>query len=98
MKIVSIEDAIANINDGATVMIGGFFACGTPDPLIDALIEKGVQDLTIICDDTDTPTTSIGKLIAKDQVKKVITSHIGRNPLSGQKMQDGTMEVPSCIF
>lgn len=96
MKIVSIEDAIANINDGATVMIGGFFACGTPDPLIDALIEKGVQDLTIICDDTDTPTTSIGKLIANDQVKKVITSHIGRNPLSGQKMQDGTMEVELC--
>ena len=44
MKIVSIKDAIAGINDGATIMVGGFLACGTPEPIIDALVEKGVKD------------------------------------------------------
>ena len=93
MKIVSIKDAIAGINDGATIMVGGFLACGTPEPIIDALVEKGVKDLTVICSDTATPTTGVGKLIANSQVKKVISSHIGTNPISGQKMKDGSMEV-----
>ena len=93
MKIVSIKDAIAGINDGATIMVGGFLACGTPEPIIDALVEKGVKDLTLICNDTATPTTGIGKLVANNQVKKVIATHIGTNPITGQKMHDGTMEV-----
>ena len=93
MKIVSIKDAIAGINDGATIMVGGFLACGTPEPIIDALVEKGVKDLTLICNDTATPTTGIGKLVANNQVKKVIATHIGTNPITGQKMNDGTMEV-----
>jgi len=77
MKIVSLKDAIAGINDGATIMVGGFLACGTPEPIIDALVEKGVKDLTLICNDTGTPTTGIGKLIVNNQVKKVIATHIG---------------------
>lgn len=93
LKIVSIKDAISGINDGASIMVGGFLACGTPEPIIDALIEKGVKDLTIICNDTATPTTGVGKLVANNQVKRVISTHIGTNPITGQKMQDGSIEV-----
>lgn len=93
MKIVSIQEAISSIHDNAVIMVGGFLGCGTPDPVIDALVEKGVKDLTIICDDTATPTTGAGKLIVSNQVKKAIVSHIGTNPVTGQKMQNGEIEV-----
>lgn len=93
MKIVSIQEAISSINDGAVIMVGGFLGCGTPDTIIDALVEKGVKDLTIICDDTATPTAGVGKLVVNNQVKKAIVSHIGTNPIAGQKMQKGEIEI-----
>ena len=51
-KIVTVEEALAHVKDGMTLMIGGFLAVGTPERLVDALVEKGVKDLTIIANDT----------------------------------------------
>ena len=76
-----------------TVFIGGFLAVGTPEKFIDALIEKGVKDLTIIANDTAYPDRGIGRLVCNNQVKKVIASHIGTNPETGRRMQSGEMEV-----
>ena len=61
-------------------MVGGFMACGTPEILIDALVKKGVTDLTVICNDGGWPDKGVGKLIANGQVKRLIASHVGLNP------------------
>lgn len=88
-----MEEAISHIKDGMTIHIGGFLAVGTPESIITALVEKGVKDLTIIANDTGYPDRGIGRLVVNNQVKKVIASHIGTNPSTGQKMQSGEMEV-----
>ncbi|EOC99457.1 acetate CoA-transferase subunit alpha [Caldisalinibacter kiritimatiensis] len=92
-KLLSIEEAINKIEDGMTVMIGGFLGVGTPHSIVDALIQKGVKDLTIIANDTATPEIGIGKLVVNKQVKKVITSHIGTNPETGRQMNEKEIEV-----
>lgn len=66
---------------------------GTPEILIDALLEKGVTDLAIIANDSGTPDTGIGRLVKDGAVSKLIASHIGLNPLTGQLMNEGKMEV-----
>ena len=52
-KIITLEEAVAKIEDGMTLMVGGFLAVGAPTQIVDALVEKGVKDLTIICNDTN---------------------------------------------
>ena len=75
------------------MMVGGFLACGSPVELIDGLVEKGVKNLTLICNDTATAATGVGKLVVKKQVKAVYTSHIGTNKESGRQMMAGELEV-----
>ena len=92
-KLVSMEEAVSHVKDGMTVFIGGFLGVGTPEKIIDALIAKGVKDLTVIANDTGFPDKGIGRLVVNNQVKKVIASHIGTNPETGKKMKSGEMEV-----
>ena len=92
-KLVSMEEAISHIKDGMTIHVGGFLACGTPESIVTALIEKGVKDLTIVCNDTAFVDRGVGRLVVNNQVKKVIASHIGTNPETGKRMHEGTMEV-----
>ena len=92
-KLVTMDEAISHVKDGMTVFIGGFLGVGTPEKIIDALIEKGVKNLTIIGNDTGYPDRGIGKIIVNNQVKKVITSHIGTNPETGRQMNNGEIEV-----
>lgn len=93
MKRVSPQEAIASLQDGAIVMIGGFMSNGTPEILIDALIEKGVRNLTVIANDSGTPERGIGRLVKAGAVGRLIVSHIGLNPQAGQLMHEGKMEV-----
>jgi acetate CoA/acetoacetate CoA-transferase alpha subunit len=74
-------------------MIGGFLCVGTPELLVDALVKKGVRDLTIIGNDTGYPDRGIGKLIVSGQTKKAIVSHIGTNKETGRLMNTGELEV-----
>jgi acetate CoA/acetoacetate CoA-transferase alpha subunit len=92
-KLISIEEAVSKVKDGMTVMVGGFLACGSPKKLIDALVESGVKDLTLICNDTAFPDQAVGKMIVNKQFKKVIVSHIGTNPETGRQMNAGETEV-----
>lgn len=92
-KISTVEQVVAKIKDGSTLMVAGFLGCGTPESLIDAIIEKGIKDLTVICNDTSFPDKGVGRLIVNKQVKKVITSHIGTNPETGRQMNEGEIEV-----
>ena len=82
----SADEAVAAIKDGAVLMVGGFMACGTPEALIDALVKKGVKNLTIICNDGGFPDRGVGKLIATGQVKQLIASHVGLNPDVAKRM------------
>lgn len=85
-KLKTASEAISAIQDGSSVMIGGFMACGTPEILIDALVEKGVKHLTIICNDAGVPGRGVGKLLSNGQIKTLIASHVGLNPEVAQRM------------
>ena len=95
-KQVTLEEAVAQIKDGMTIMVGGFLAVGAPTQIVDALVEKGVKDLTLICNDTAFPDQSIGKLIVNRQVKKLYVSHIGTNPETSNQMNAGELDVEFC--
>lgn len=92
-KVLSAEEAISQIDNGSSVMIGGFLSCGVPDDLIEELISQEKKDLTLICNDTSFPNADRGKLIVNKQVKKVITTHIGTNPETGRQMYNKELEV-----
>ena len=92
-KFVSVQQAAEKIHDGMTVMVGGFLGVGNPIALIDALVEKGVKDLTIICNDTAYPEVGVGKLITNRQVKKLIATHIGTNNNTIDQMNAGELQV-----
>ena len=95
-KFISIEEAVAMVKDGMTVMIGGFLANGSPNAIVDKLAKSGVKDLTLIVNDTAYPDRGCGQLIANKQVKKVIVSHIGTNPCTSEQMNSGELEIEFC--
>lgn len=70
----SVEDAVAGIHDGATIMIGGFGRAGQPVELIDALIAQGAGDLTIINNNAGNGDTGLAALLAKKRVRKIVCS------------------------
>jgi acetate CoA/acetoacetate CoA-transferase alpha subunit len=92
-KHISINECAAKIKDGMSVMIGGFMGNGTPENLMDALVAAGVKNLTVICNDTAFPNKGIGKLIDNRQIKKLIVSHIGTNPVTVDQMNAKELEV-----
>lgn len=92
-KLITLEEAVSKVKDGMTVMVGGFLATGSPCNIIDLLAERGIKDLTIICNDTSYVDRGVGKLVVNKQVKKVIASHIGTNAETGRQMNAGEMEV-----
>ncbi len=92
-KFISAKEAAALIKDNSTIMVGGFLSCGAPDKIIDELVKTDVKNLTMIANDTSTEHADKGKLIEYGKVKKVITTHIGTNPITGKKMHDGELEV-----
>ncbi|MBZ2174925.1 acetate CoA-transferase subunit alpha [Schnuerera sp. xch1] len=92
-RIISMDEAVEQIKDGMTIMVGGFLSCGTPCKLVDALVEKGVKDLTLICNDSGFVDSGVGKLVVNRQIKKLIASHIGTNKETGNQMNSGEMEV-----
>lgn len=92
-KLINKEQFMELLTDGMTIMVGGFMTSGTPEVLIDYIVEKNVKDLTIICNDAGYPNEGVGKLIRNDQVKKLIASHIGLNKEVAERMNVGLMEV-----
>ena len=95
-KLISAAEAAGMVKDGMTVMIGGFLGNGSPHAIIDALVESGVKDLTLIVNDTAYPDKGCGRLIAGKQVRKVIVSHIGTNPCTSEQMNSGELEIEFC--
>ena len=88
-----LDDLVAMIPDGATLMIGGFFGVGSPHRLIEGLAAARRKGLMIIANDTDYPGRGIGKLIEARLVKRLVASHIGANPETQRQMLAGELEV-----
>ena len=93
MKTVPVDQAVAMIPDGATLMIGGFMGVGTPERIIDELVRQEKRDLTIIANDTALPGRGIGKLVDSGLVSKAVASHIGLNPETQRQMIEKRMAV-----
>jgi len=92
-KVVTLEETLSFIQDGQRIMVGGFLNVGAPLKLLEAIYEKGTKDLTVISNDTSFVDKGVGKLLANNQIKKVIGSYIGSNPETGKRMNDGRLEV-----
>lgn len=92
-KVVEKEEVRHCFFDGMSMMVGGFMGCGTPEGLIDYVLELGIKDITLICTDTATVDRGTGRLIVAKRVKKLYASHIGLNPETGKQMHDGAIEV-----
>lgn len=92
-KQSSMEDAIAHIGDGATVMLGGFGVPGTPFTLIRALVRHGARDLTIIKNDANEPNMGVDHLLQSGLVARLITTHLGLNGHAIELMNSGKIKV-----
>ena len=93
MQALPVGKAVAKIDDGASLLIGGFMAVGTPERVIDEIVQQNKRDLTVIANDTAMPGVGIGKLIGAKLVRKVVASHIGLNPETQRQMIDDTLTV-----
>ena len=93
MQTISLQESVALIPDGATIMVGGFMGVGTPERVVDEIVQQKKRDLTLIANDTATPERGVGKLIGARLVRKAITSHIGLNPETQRQMLAGELEV-----
>src|SRR5438093_2278691 len=87
MKAVSVEEAVARIPNGATVMVGGFMGVGTPERLLDELVRQNKSELSIISNDAAVPGKGVGKLFDASLVSMLTASHIGLNPKEQHQMK-----------
>jgi len=92
-KIKTVEEAMDMIHDGMTIMIAGFGGVGSSYRLVNEIIKKNVKDLTLISIDAGDPDVGPDHIIQNEQVKKLITSHIGATPTTGKLMNEGKLEV-----
>lgn len=93
VKLINADEAVSLFKSGQSLMIGGFLSCGTPDMVIDRLVQTALKDFTLIANDTTTPDCNRGKLISAHKIKKAIVTHIGTNPETIAQMNNGEIEV-----
>src|SRR5690625_4409591 len=89
----SFEEAVAGIEDGMTLMVGGFGLVGIPENLIKALRDKGVKDLTVISNNCGVDDWGLGLLLQNKQIKKMISSYVGENKIFEEQYLNGELEV-----
>ncbi|MBQ1484390.1 MAG: CoA transferase subunit A [Eubacterium sp.] len=101
-KVITADEAVAGVQDGMTIAIGGFLGTGTPECIIDALVRKGVKHLTVIANDdgfaegqpafgAGKTSRGIGKLLDAHMIDHVIMSHVGVNPRLNEQFDEGTL-------
>src|SRR5882757_11310418 len=91
--VANAEEAIKDIEDGVTIMLGGFGLCGIPENSINALVEKGVKELTCISNNAGVDDFGIGLMLKTRQVKKMISSYVGENAEFERQLLSGELEV-----
>lgn len=91
--VAGADEAIHDLKDGQTVMLGGFGLCGIPENCINALVRKGIKDLTCISNNAGVDDFGIGLLLQSRQVKKMISSYVGENAEFERQLLSGELEV-----
>ncbi len=91
--VASADAAVADIQDGATVMVSGFGLCGNPENLIAALHRKGVKDLTLVSNNCGTTDLGLGILLKARQIRKIVASYVGENKEFERQFLSGELEV-----
>jgi len=92
-QVANAEDAIKGIEDGMTLMLGGFGLCGIPENCIAALYDKGISGITCISNNAGVDDFGLGLLLQKHQIKKMISSYVGENEEFERQMLSGELEV-----
>jgi 3-oxoacid CoA-transferase subunit A len=91
--VANADEAIQDVFDGATIMVGGFGLCGNPENLIRALVRKGVKNLTTMSNNAGVDGLGIGMLLSNGQLRKHIGTYVGENKLLEKMVLDGTVEL-----
>ena len=93
-KVVkNVEEALIGVEDGMTLMIGGFGLCGIPENSIAKLVKKGTKNLTCISNNAGVDDFGLGLLLQTKQIKKMISSYVGENDEFERQMLSGELEV-----
>ncbi len=91
--VASADAAVADVPDGATIMVSGFGLCGNPENLIAALHRKGVKDLTLVSNNCGTTDLGLGILLKAKQIRKIVASYVGENKEFERQYLNGELEV-----
>src|ERR1700761_3057764 len=91
--VANADEAVRDISDGATIMVGGFGLCGIPENLIRALVRKGVKNLTTISNNAGVDGFGLGLLLANGQLRRHIGTYVGENKLLEKMVLNGTVEL-----
>ena len=91
--VKNVTEACTDIQDGATIMLGGFGLCGIPENSITELVKKGVKNLTCISNNAGVDDFGLGLLLQKKQIKKMISSYVGENAEFERQLLSGELEV-----
>ena len=89
----SFTEAVQDIQDGATLIVGGFGLSGIPEKLIQALKERNTKDLTVVSNNCGVDDWGLGLLLANNQIKKMVSSYVGENKIFEQQFLSGELEV-----
>ncbi|MEY1660542.1 CoA transferase subunit A [Isoalcanivorax beigongshangi] len=92
-RVADYQQALAGLEDGMTVIAGGFGLCGIPENLIAEIQRRGTRDLTLVSNNCGVDGFGLGLLLEQRQVRRVIASYVGENALFERQMLDGTLDV-----
>jgi 3-oxoacid CoA-transferase subunit A len=93
-KVVpSADAAVADVGDGATLVVGGFGLCGIPENLIGALVRRGVKDLTVVSNNCGVDDWGLGLMLRARQIRKMVSSYVGENAEFERQFLSGELEV-----
>jgi len=91
--VASAAQAVADVPDGALLVVGGFGLCGIPENLIGALVERGVKDLTVVSNNCGVDDWGLGLLLRTRQIRKMVSSYVGENAEFERQFLSGELEV-----
>jgi len=94
--VASAEEAVRDIRDGATLVVGGFGLCGIPENLINALVSLGVKNLTCVSNNAGVDDWGLGLLLQTKQIRKMVSSYVGENAEFERQYLAGELEVEFC--
>ncbi|MCA0436548.1 MAG: 3-oxoacid CoA-transferase subunit A [Actinobacteria bacterium] len=92
-KIIGLDEAVEIVQEGMTIMVGGFMACGGANTIVEAIAARGTKNLTLIANDAAKPGMGIARLVENHLLRRLVASHVGLNPEVGRQMATGELGV-----